>query len=197
MTEEDLRERAREAAAGRKSKGWHDPHYDDLNDRACPVLAFDQTLSSTGWVMFKPRGAGYKYFEIIERGTIKIATERQGHEGSLHKGEMLHAHLVALEARLPRPALVVAEQTPVKGYRLESSLMGAFAVRLVWPQARLISRRSATSRMLPPGERDEKRHTERLLWRFLDTGESGGKRWNEHERDALLLGLAAIYREQS
>jgi hypothetical protein len=187
----DIKAKIAESKAPKtRKKPWVAPTVDDIAYGS--VLAFDQTLSNTGvaWVVHDHDG-----LRAIECTNLVQSTTHKGHEGSIRKGEMLHHHLfwdmkdsiAGLNADV-----FVYEQPPVQGYRIESSLLAAMMVRLVWPHAVPISNQHAKSIFIPPGSTggkgDVKKAVEALIPNWQRTGP-----WNQHIHDAVLLGLTYLH----
>lgn len=191
----DLRERAKEAAKGRKQpKVWEAPHWSDFASDV-RVVAFDQSLSNTGWVDFQMTSTGV--LMVYRRGTIRSNVETKGHIGTMDKADSLKRALMGESA--PTYARIVGEVTPVMGHRLESSLLAGYVLRQVYPDVEFISRQTALALLLPLDQRKEKKHSREVLNRYASADASGvfserAMPWNEHQRDALMLGLTYLHR---
>lgn len=188
----DLRERAREAAKGRrKPKVWEAPHWSDFAPNV-RVVAFDQSLTHTGWVDFEVGSQGALI--IYGRGTINITVDSKGHVGTMDKADDL---LDALRDRsIPTYARIVGEMTPVVGYRLESSLLAGYVLRQAYRDVEFVSRQSALALLLPLDQRKDKKYSREVLNRYasIEVASDRVLRWNEHQRDALMLGLTYLHR---
>jgi hypothetical protein len=195
----DVRERAREARKpkGKVKKVWEPPALEDFA-QGIRVRAYDQSLGNTASVtlMVTPDGV-----HVTGRHVIHPKTDQVGHLGSLQKGCDLFS-MVYIEyctdqaAAVKAPEVIVMEQTPVRGYRLESSLLAGMAVMMVYPNVEIISRQSAYSLLVPPEDRQGKMGTRSVVERYVTQDFTAviRKTWNEHERDALVLGLTALHR---
>lgn len=186
MTSQDaLRSRIQASRRSVRRKVWGPVKIASLATDV-PVLAFDQSLSHTGWVLTVLHNTGRA--EVLDRGTFKMTDiVEKGHEGSLLRGVQLQTLLS--HSRNDVVDDVVYETPPVRGYRIESSLLAALAVRVVYPGAVGVQRQRAISLFLPMEKRSEKKHTIEVVERF--TGRAD--RWNEHERDAFLLAMAYLH----
>lgn len=185
-------------AEGKKPKAskkkWEQPTVDDL--AIGHVLAFDQTLSNTGmaWVINDKQG-----LRAIDCANLKPPPDDyKGHEGSIKKGLWLHSKFQRLRGECAgrNAQEIVYEQPPVMGYRIESSLMAAMALRLAWPTAVGIYNQHAKAIFLGPGQHT-KADVKECINSYILPPRSP---WNEHVRDAVLLGLTYLYdlkKEQS
>ena len=187
----DLRERAKEAAMGRKQpKVWEAPHWSEFAPNV-RVVAFDQSLTHTGWVDFEVGSQGALI--IYGRGTINITVSTKGHVSTMDKADDL---LDALRDRhIPTYARIVGEMTPVVGYRLESSLLAGYVLRQAYRDVEFVSRQSALALLLPLDQRKAKKYSREVLNRYasVETASDRTMRWNEHQRDALMLGLTRLH----
>lgn len=190
-----LRERVREAPkkAVRRKKAWEAPANTDFLPHT-RVLAFDQSLTHTGWVDFQVTSEGVLL--VYRRGTINIAVATKGHVGTMDKADILKRALA--KQSVGTYMHIIGEMTPVQGWRLESSLLAGYVLRDAYPDVRFVSRQSALALLLPPEKRAEKKHSREVLARFPMTEfhllhGSGSSRWNEHQRDALMLGLTHLH----
>jgi len=188
MTPANLREKIAESKKPkpRKTK-WEAPTVDDL--AYGQVLCFDQTLTNTGVALVindEQCLRALNCTNLVQKPTAK------GHEGSIQKGMMLRQAFEDVRGTIFfQSDEIVYEQPPVMGYRIESSLMAAFALRLVWPQAEGIYNQHAKAIFLGPGSKeksDVKAAMNSLIPNFNRTGA-----WNEHVRDAVMLGLTYLH----
>lgn len=192
--ESDLRERVKEQhRRPPRRKQWRPVAQEEMLP-ATVVLGLDQSLTSTGWVLMQVL---HGIVQVHAKGTVKTPRiDGRGHALTLARGHALRRELEALDRRLakdpdlPRPRVVVAEQTPVMGYRLESSLLAGFVVGEIWPDVAYVANNTASAMFLPPDQRAEKKHTKALVPDRLTIGHG---RWNEHERDALMLAMARLH----
>jgi hypothetical protein len=191
--QERVRERV-QAAVKRPSrkKVWEPPSIEDFARRRT-ILAFDQSLTNTGWVRFYVHRSR---LVVLDRGTLKIAVASKGHTSTMDKADILKRRLEASRGGWSYD-LVVGEVTPVVGYRLESSLMAGYVLRQVFPDVHFVSRQAALALLLPPDKRFEKKHSNEVKERYVSYADNQAPgRWNEHERDALMLGLTWLYQIQ-
>lgn len=186
-----LRERVQTATKRpSRRKAWEAPAVTDFATGIC-VRAFDQSLTNTGWVDIEI-WPGLSEIRVWGRGTIKIAVASKGHTSTMDKADVLKQRLESFAGGWDGD-LVVGEVTPVMGYRLESSLMAGYVLRQVYRKVDFVSRQSALALLLPPDKRHEKIHSRLVLERYLLVGTAAQKRWNEHERDALMLALTRLH----
>lgn len=194
--ETDLRERVQTATKRpSRKKVWEAPVIADFA-QGLVVLALDQSLSSTGWVRFDIGATVKGRLTVWNRGTIKVAVASKGHTSTMDKADILKARLEANRSIMASD-LQVAEVTPVVGYRLESSLVAGYVTRQVFPGVHFVSRQSALALLLPPDKREEKIHSKIVKDLYVPLlGDAEPRRWNEHQRDALMLGLTALWKIQ-
>lgn len=188
--DDDVRDRVKAAKGlGKKRKKWEPITIEQMASNVT-VAAFDQSLSATGWLTAViTRGK----LHVLRRGTLRPPMPSvKGHHGSIVKALML-ADLLRKADIMPWGGQVVAEQTPVAGYRLESSLLAGYVVAAEYPSTIFVGRQHALSLVLPPEQRFEKKHTKQVVDRYVYEDHSLGVSWNEHQRDALLLAIAYLY----
>ena len=189
-----VRERV-QAAVKRPSrkKVWEPPSIEDFAP-GLKMLAFDQSLSHTGWINFTVSSGGA--LVIHSRGTMNVAVASKGHTSTMDKADILNTALIRDLHRHGSYDVVVGEVTPVMGYRLESSLLAGYVLRRTYPDVVFVSRQAALALLLPPDKRDEKKHSNEVLRRYATVEYPDVPRWNEHQRDALMLGLTALWKIQ-
>ena len=109
----------------RKPKVWVREPFTPSTFR--PVLAFDQSISNTGWVLMV---AEHPF--VIERGTLRTSPgEVVGHEGTLLRAVELEEEIDHLVWTQKVPGLIIAHEAPaVAGWRTDSSLLVALAIRI-------------------------------------------------------------------
>jgi hypothetical protein len=188
---------ARSQLQGRKppAKGdpWHFPVLDDFA-QGVRVLAFDATLSHTGWILFEvsPRWIIVRY-----KGCINPVTELTGYRGTWEKARHLRAALdsVILQHGSADAHRVVEAPSVGGGSRTESSLIAGLLVYLDWPRATHDLSATHVSAVLlgDPRVRSAERKVrirEAVIRLCPQAAEHG---WNEHIRDALATGLTYLY----
>lgn len=157
--------------------------------REIKILAFDQTLTNTGWAKVDC------YDQSVEAcGMISpTAPNLKSFELTFEKARQLEEAVVNLLDLYKYDIDVVAVEMPaVVGYRTESSLIAAekvfTACRIVGlPKPVIISRQHAAAVVAGNGKAD-KRETGAAVDAMITSRPNGGK-WNEHIRDAVLLAL--------
>lgn len=148
------------------------------------ILAYDQTLTKTGYAYIDHSENGL----WAQTGMLTQFTDDAGHMGSIDKFKMLHESLADshwADTFIP----TIFETPPVQGYRIESSLMAAAAICLVYPNAIPISNQHAKS-VIVANHMATKAQVGAAV-NNLVTDHLGP--WNEHTRDAVMLGLAYLY----
>lgn len=186
LTPSELRAKIAESKKPRKTKAKRQPATrEDL--ATGQLLAYDQTLTNTGFA-YIDHSSDRLY---VQTEVYQQYTDNAGHMGSLDKFKMLYDSLCAsvwAGAELP----VVFEQPPVQGYRIESSLMAAGAIILVHADTYAVSNQHAKSVIVANHMATKAQVGEAV--NSLVSSHVGP--WNEHTRDAVMLGLAYLYDRQ-
>lgn len=194
---EAARTRLRAARASAPAKPpWHPPSWDDfLPGRV--ITAFDASLLNTGWVAIR---AWLRGVDVIGHGTIRPKTDAKGYMATWERARLLEEALrdeALVNAYIRSDEALMAVEAPSVGggHRTESSLVAGL---MVWRQAPAkCARVSAThvSAVLlgdPKVKSEERKGAVKLaVARYVP--ESAGRDWNEHERDALSVGLTRLY----
>jgi hypothetical protein len=161
-----------------------------------PVLAFDQTLSQTGWVYLGVDEAG---IQALARGTLRTTTTATGFLGTMDKAKQLDAALWAAEfdgEGRGVPWSLVVEMPAVGGRRTESSLMAAreihrFCSVYFFMEPVFVSIQAARRTLGGPQARNDKKLGHEALGRLMP--ETLARDWNEHTRDAAILALGHLH----
>lgn len=200
----DLRERIAEhvAAKGVKKpskKVWTAPVEADFG--LGTVLAFDQTATKTGFAVVRH---GHDGLYVLDGNLVetKAGEGLVGFEQTLRKS-------VAMEQALSRVVMllgasvdaIVHEMPAVSGYRIESSLLGAHAVRMAalaharGVPVRTISNQAMRAVLNAPEQRDEKRYVGIAVDALIPRQQRTTKRWNQDVHDAVGLALTYLYQK--
>ena len=195
----DLRERvkavAKDAPKPRAKKVWQQPTMADFEPGT--VLSFDQSYSNTGWCFFKVSGHSVL---VMDKGTLREAAPPglTSHEAVIQRSVWMNNRISqVVQDWGSHPQIhIVGERPVVAGKRIESSLLTCLglwtAVVEHTAKARpaIVANDHMKAVLCPPDERSEKRYIRAALERLgLDVGPG----WNEHNRDALGLGLVHLY----
>lgn len=163
------------------------------------VMAIDQSLSATGWVVLQvENGAAYVasanslFLPLEPKGGLPALPK--GHEGNLRRAVAIHQHLTQAMAlwKKEREGLVVVHEHPPLGGRMmrpESSLLAAGAVRIAAAEHGLpvVMVDNQHSKALLAGARNvTKSEWHKGLILFAIQGVHAS---NEGQRDALCLGI--------
>lgn len=187
-----LRERPKPAG-----EGWHFPLFADFAQDVL-VLAFDASLSHTGWVLFEVVSGRVL---IRDKGIINPVTDLTGYRSTWAKARHLRAALDTVlirygTSRNGGPVARVVEAPSVGGgSRTESSLIAGMLVYLDKPSACHDVSATHVSAVLLGDPRVQsaarkKRIREAVIALCPDAAERG---WNEHIRDALATGLTYLH----
>jgi hypothetical protein len=196
----------REQLAGRRKRPAPPPWRFPLLSSFAPgqlVLALDATLSHCGWVLLY---ASEGQVIILGRGTISPVTERRSFLETWDKAARLREELDVLRTALEFREYRVAVEAPSVGggHRTESSLIAGTLVHLAWPDAvpvhvaHISALLTGDGRMASAQRKPAIRRAVSLL-----VPEAAGRTWNEHQRDAVAVGLTWLHdiqeraREQS
>jgi Holliday junction resolvasome RuvABC endonuclease subunit len=159
------------------------------------LLAWDATLSHCGYVLLERT---HHLVVIHDRGTIHPKTDLTGYLSTWEKGRLLQAEIRGVQAD-HKGVTQVVESPSVAGSRLESSLVAGLLVWLetVGPAGTGCAQVSAThvSSVLLGNPRiksaERKKMIKEAVARYVPGSEA--RPWNEHERDALAVGLTHLY----
>ncbi len=170
---------------------WTPPEPADF--RPCRVLAFDPSLSSTGWVHLR---VGWRWkrdpgIEIRARGTLRIKTDLTGYLATYDKATRMKAliqEVVWREQSISWPSDIAWEAPAVRGHRLESSLIAGLCVYEASNGLGTVISANHASQQLTGSPLHDKREIAAAVARYVP--ESAGRDWNEHQRDALAIGLS-------
>jgi hypothetical protein len=157
------------------------------------VIAFDPSLSSTGWVKLWVARLTPEHREIIAeaKGTLRVRTAVNGYLGTYEKASRMKAMIEETlwrEADLRFPPAVAWEAPAVRGHRLESSLIAGYLVYEASHRAGLAVSANHASWQLTGDPSHGKAAIREAVARYVP--ESAGRLWNEHERDALAIALS-------
>lgn len=157
------------------------------------VLAFDQTLSSTGWCLMRSKGY---IVEAVRTGMCTTNAENKGSDQDLVRGELIFNQFQTVIEN-NEPMWIVHEAPPVGGGKLsrpESSLLAALALRIAAAQyvtpLTMIHARKAKNRLTGNPGATKKEVREGVLWQLPTITDF--KPLNEHVYDAAAIGLVAI-----
>lgn len=182
---------------GAKAAMWRPPQPKDF--AYGEVLAFDQTLSHTGWVaLAHDDDDGLRLWAT---GMIEPCTDLTSHEGTYAKAEALERGIqeVVDYYSFFRGLRIVYERPAMVGKRIESALMAGrevhrasegYAIAVANQHAKKVIVGRAGSRFDPVTKAHVKEAVERIVTppsiRRLHP-------WNEHTRDAVMLALTFLY----
>lgn len=191
---EQWRERVREHNKPRpRRRVWHPPTLDDFAFGVC--LNFDQTLSKTGWSLVRSADG----LTVADSGTLGGIVEAQGFDGTFVKGLRVFYEMDELLLAYGEEVDVIVHEMPsVHGFRTESSLLAAYALRLAADQRDLtdkivmISRQRAFANIVGPKEYLKKYVTEAVN-DLVPPERRQGDRWNQDVHDSVLLGLQWLH----
>ena len=168
------------------------------------VQAFDQTLTNTGVVLIKSNELGLHLMATAmikppeELKAVKSTEGNYGRADSIHDGILRHRGGFASNADA-----IVYERPPVKGMRIESSLLAGREVhRATMGRAVMMDNRHAKTLLIgragnkanPVTKADVKEMVEAYLGSPREQGKN--MPWNEHTRDACMLALAWLLDEK-
>lgn len=171
---------------------WVRPELADLAHDV-PILALDQSLSSTGWAELRVTSLvpGDHRLEVHAHGTLKTSSPYLGHVGTLAQMRHLTSALDDLVHLTKFPwRRVICEQPPITGFRKESSLLAAAAVELAVSGTQVMVQAQHAKYTFTGDKNATKATVKKALAYYLP--EITTRDWNEHSRDAVLLGLTYL-----
>lgn len=198
---QELRARIAEQVATKgvrkpSKKVWKPPALTDFAHGR--VLAFDQTLTKTG---FSVVVSDYEGLHITEGNVLRPSdrSDLSSFELTLHKAASLGSQLEALMMMLGGTVdLAIHEMPSVHGYRVESSLMAAREVRRAAGLARvkvaMVQNQSMRALLNPPEERGPKKYVKSAIESLIPQDRRHAKSWNQDVADSV--GLALTYFHQ-
>lgn len=155
------------------------------------VLAFDQSLSNCGWIAFSIHNGK---IVVYNKGTLRPRTGERGFMGTWGKASQLRQDLAMIISWYPGADHIVYENPAVHGHRLESSLLaGQILYELSLDKGQNIDAQHACKVLCgrPLRSDDRKQAIRAAVARYVP--DSATRHWNEHQRDALALGLTHLY----
>lgn len=167
------------------------------------VLAWDQSLAATGWVLLRSTPVACR---VSAAGTIKTGREGKGHADDLRRGVEQFTAMLAVVTTYAEPSsegFEVVHESPPIGGRVKglgtASLLSALALRVACQQAgvrspTMLNSQAAKKAITGNGNADKGevgRAIMAMTWvRGLELVT------NEAQRDALALALAHLGRDE-
>jgi Holliday junction resolvasome RuvABC endonuclease subunit len=189
---DEMRGQLRASSRRRPAEPWTPPRTTDF-EAAEPVLAFDATLSHTGWVLLDAMGG---VITVLAKGVINPQTSQVGYLATWEKAHNLRGALMGMRlltsGRLYRA--VVEAPSVGGGHRTESSLIAGLMVSLEEPEVVAVSATRVSKVMLGDArvrKEERKPRIREAVVRLIP--EAAGRGWNEHIRDAAATGLTHLY----
>ncbi|MFF7198225.1 hypothetical protein ACFZAM_31515 [Streptomyces sp. NPDC008079] len=188
-------------APQRKSASWTPPALTAF--RPGTVLAFDQTLANTGWALLQHLGEDG--IRLLDAGMIRPPVNGlTSHEDSYARAKFIgDCALRVIDAYfLPAgPREVVYERPSMEGRRTESALLAGLEIyRASNATATAVSNRHAKAvivgRAGTNADPVTKAHVKAAVEHYVSPSRfmgPGDFPWNEHVRDAVMLGLTRMY----
>jgi hypothetical protein len=174
---------------------WEPPQLADFR-RDHETIAFDPSLSSTGWVHFCVTAAAG--LQVYGHGTLRASSDRTGYWGTYDKALQISdqaqdALITAAQKALRRGRTAdrVWEAPAVRGHRTESSLIAGYAVWQASGCHGTTVNAQHASRVLCGNPRHDKKEIGAAVARYVP--ETARRPWTEHERDAFAVGLAYLW----
>lgn len=174
-------------------KEFRPPEVGDFESRV--LLCFDQTLTNCGWALLSTEGNAVS---VLRGGVIRPPElEEGGFERLLIKSVHISdgVEQVILD-NLGSFDQVVCEMPAVLGHQTESSLVALVTIVRIMATLDmglpvLISRQQAAAALCGYADAPKK-ESNALVDRLV--GERHNKPWNEHVRDAVLVGLKHVHK---
>ena len=173
---------------------WTPPQGTDF--KPVKVLAFDPSLSATGWVHLK---VSWVYISaeplvrirLFDKGTLRVRSAERGYLGTYDRASRMLALIqetVWREVDVRFPSLIAHEAPAVRGHRLESSLIAGFCVYEVSGRTSVTVSANHASWLLTGNPAHDKHEIAAAVARYVDG--TTERTWNQNERDALAIALA-------
>lgn len=155
------------------------------------VLAFDQTLTKTGWALVK---SGTGKITVPECGVLRPPkAETQGFEDNYARALWLYDEMLNLIVRY-NPFIIVQEMPAVGGYRTDSSLMAGLSLRIAaqgcGKTVFMISQQTA-KKLATGNAKAEKRDVKKAVEARVDLLD---KKISQDISDAIALALVHLNR---
>lgn len=193
---EEARTRIRARRAAPAAPPWSPPVWSDFLPGTV-IVAFDASLLNTGWVAIRAWLAGV---DVIGHGTVRPKTSAVGYMATWERARLLEEGLrgdALVDAYVRSGDALMAVEAPSVGggHRTESSLVAGLTVWRMNPGKCVPVSATHVSAVLlgDPKIRSEERKGAVKLAVARYVPESAGRDWNEHERDALSVGLTRLY----
>lgn len=162
------------------------------------VQAYDQSLTNTGVVLLKSNALGIHLLAAAMLRPPADVLAIKGHEGNNARAEALYTKIqLARTGFAANAEATLYERPPVSGRRTESIAMAGREIdRATLGKAIMIDNRHAKSVICGTagsrGNKVTKNDVKQAVERYvLPSGTATP--WNEHIRDAVLIGLAYLY----
>jgi hypothetical protein len=192
-----LRDRIKDATPARRGRrrAWVEPVPEDFAYGT--ALAFDQTLTKTGWAVVVNNDFG---LQVSAGGRLmpEPPEDLTGFEQTFAKAErmgLLIQRTLSLQ-RTQMVDVVVHEMPAVRGHRIESSLMAAREVRRSASQygrpVAMVSRQHAYAVLVGHPHGDKAEGTARVN-ALVPAHRRNTRAWNQDVHDAVLLGLQWLH----
>jgi Holliday junction resolvasome RuvABC endonuclease subunit len=192
-----LAERVRSMSAqlaGRVSEPWSPPDPDDFIE-GVRVLAFDGSLSATGWACIERAGS---LIRVDGHGTLHITSELTGYRGTYEKASRLQGQMmeVVLEQQwllsITGMRVIAWEAPPMHGRRTESTLIAGYLAYEISGGDGIPVTANHASKVLAGNGNHDKREITLAVARYVPEVLNRG--WgDQNARDALAVGLTVLW----
>lgn len=169
---------------------WEPPGTDDFAE-GVPVLAYDGSLSATGWACIARWGS---LFVLHGHGTLRVVTELTGFRGTYDKAyrmSPLIENVYISQVTTRRDTITAWEAPPVIGHRTESTLIAGYLVYQACSGRGFAVAANHASKVLTGGPRHDKKEIAAAVARYVP--EALNRNWSEHSRDALAIALTVLW----
>ena len=175
---------------GSQDAPWEPPGCDDF--RCCKVMAFDPSLSATGWVHLLVHRLGRQHrIALLAKGTLRVRTGRSGYLGTYERATLVKTLVEEVIWRGHdghEPSAIAWEAPAVRGHRLESSLIAGLMVYQACGGKGTVIQANHASALLTGSPAHDKGAIGAAVARYVPGAQS--RVWNHNERDALAIALA-------
>lgn len=195
MSHDGLRAQLRARKTRPVPDPWHFPGVMEFL-AAQRVLAFDATLSHTGWVLLEVSSGK---IHVLHRGIINPSTARRSFLETWDKATYLRDALTGVYTAVAGPDYQTAVEAPSVGggHRTESSLIAGLQVFQSRPAVVPVHVAHISKLFLGDGRvrsEDRKPAIREAVCRLIP--DAASRKWNEHQRDAASVALTHLHDER-
>lgn len=189
----------------RGKASWVRPVLSDFYSEPGQVLCFDQTVTNTGVAILRYDPDCFPGLVVDYTAMLRPPKDDlKSHEATYARARAVHRQIEAEVAKFriyaSNPRKIIGERPAVTGHRTESCFLAGYALsHATGGQAELVSNIHAKAVLLGPKAKGAPAWTKADVKRAVEhyvLPPDPGMPWNEHVRDAIMLGLAHMFDEK-